>query len=335
MNRRIVMMITATLLLVGGGTYYTSTLNDQSQRSAKQAIPKKLGPRSTIQLEIVIDGGFAYIPSGSNTLNIAYLNSWTYANPLSRGGQRPAVETFSCNVEQMGTDLTVEGDIVEPSSGQTLYDLNKTIVTFPALVNSTASLSATRGVRNTSPFKPSPLNANAWEDLRFIPSLIAEHGAKLNTNWREIVNGYMELKGGTLKGVKPRKFADYTFDFRNGSDSKFMQAITDRTLYTVNVPGDRVEIDLDGDTGPDRIVVKPSGSSNVVRLFLVGKHGASAAKSLGHDDPLKEHCTFYQLFDPVPLPTVWLTPHLVAPGSAADRTKVPKTPGFFCPGDWF
>ena len=228
MKLRSVTMIPAALLLIGGGAYYAYSIGGQAQLPINKSNPKTLVPAG-IQLEVVIDGGFAYIPSG-NTLNIAYLNSWKYANPISRGGKRPAVETYSCNVEQMGTELQIQGNIIEPSSGPTTYDLNETVVTFPALASSTDALSATRGARPGSPFKPAHTdNASEWEDLRFVPSLLAEHGAKLNPKWSELVNGYMVLKGGTLKGVRPGRFADYMFDFRNGSEQEpgFKQAMTE------------------------------------------------------------------------------------------------------------
>jgi hypothetical protein len=333
MNRRGVTMITAALLLTSSGAYYAYSNGGQSKLPVKQTPVKKVAP-SMIRLEIVIDGGFAYIPSGTNTLNVAYLNDFKYTGANDADPATPASTVF-CDVKQMGTELEVTGGtVVVPGPTQTKFDVTGASISFPVLNASTATLSANRPARPSSPFKPAnPANAAEWADLRFIASLRAEHGAKLNPKWRFLVNGVMVLKGGTLKGQKPVRFAGHTFDFRRGPESQFVQSMTDRTLYTVDVVAEQIEIELDSDSGDQKIVVKPTpGPTRMVRLSLTGLHDKNAVLAEGGE--LKEHCTFYQLFDPVPQPTSWLRPRVMAQ-DAATRVLIPHSPGFFCPGEWF
>ena len=335
MNRRIVTMITAAVLLMSGGAYYANSRGDQSKPLEVKKGPVKQVAPSTIRLEVVIDGGFAYIPSGTNTLYVAYLEDWKYTG-ADDSDPKTTESTVFCDVKQMGTELEVksgDGDVVVPGPAQTKFNLDGASVSFPALAASTATLSANRPARPGSPFKPAnPANAAEWADLRFISSLKAEHGARLNQKWRFLVNGFMVLKGGSLTGQQPQRFAGDTFEFKS-SNSQFVQSITDRTLYTVDVPAEQIEIALDGaESGLTKIVVKPRGSSRTVRLTLTGLHQKNTALAVG--DELKEHCTFYQLFDPVPQPPSWFRPRLKAP-DLASRVLIPHSPGFFCPGDWF
>lgn len=325
------MMIAVALLLASSGAYYASSNSGQSTLPAATKRPpvKTLAP-STIRLEIVIDGGFAYIPSG-NTLNIAYLDDWKYTGANDNNPETPASTVF-CDVQQMGTTLKVDdGDIVSPAPTPSEFNLDDTIVTFPALQVSTAALSATRSPRTSSPLKPANANNPAdWEDLRFISSLKAEHPASLNPKWKAIVDGFMVLRGGSLKSQKPIRFGGSTFDFRRGTQSKFAQSMSDRTLYTVDVAADQIEIQLETGSGARKIVVKPRTAARKVRLSVTGAHHKTGTLAVG--DELKEHCTFYQLFEPVPQPSTWLRPYLMAPHTAVLE---PHSPGFFCPGDWF
>jgi hypothetical protein len=333
MNHRSVTIITAAILLISGGAYYAHSSADESQlpiQATKEPV-KKPGP-SAIQLEIVIDGGFAYIPSGTNTLNIAYLNDWKYTGANDLDPETPATTVF-CDVKQMGTKLQVKnGDVVVPGPTQTEFDLDGAVVTFPALQGSSAGLSATRPRRTSSPFKPGNANdPNHWVDLRFISSLRSEHGAKLNPKWKGIVNGAMVVRGGSLKALKPGKFAGSTFEFRRSGKPQFEQSMSDRTLYAVEVMADQIEIELDTDSGVQKIVVRPKpGPTRTVELALTGIHNMIGGLPVGAE--LTEHCTFYQLFDPVPQPATWLRPHLMAPHTAVLQ---PHSPGFFCPGEWF
>lgn len=332
MNRRSVTIITAALLVFGGGAYYASSTSGQQQAPAKK-LPKKILPAS-IQLEIVIDGGFAYIPSG-DTLNIAFLEDFRYTGANDANKETTETTVF-CDVDQMGTDLDVlEGEVVVPGPAQRKFNLDGAAVSFPALDASSGAISASRGPRSSSPFTPvSPDIAAQWTDLRFVSSLKAEHGASLNPKWRFLVNGFMTLKGGTLAGQKPLRFAHETFDFKRGSASEFVQSLTDRTLYTANVNAGQIEILLhEATAGVEKIVVKPSGSSRTVRLAVTGKHQQNN-KPIVPGQELKEHCAFYQLLDPIPQPETWLRPHLVV-RDAESLKRIPRTPGFFCPGDWF
>jgi hypothetical protein len=339
MNRRSVTMITAALLIAAGGWYYANTNGGQSKPLAEITEGAKEFAPSTIRLEIVIDGGFAYIPENPNRLNVAYLDTWKYTGKDDADPDTPESAVF-CDVPQMGTKLEVkegDGDVVVPGPAQTTFNVDYQIVSFPALDGSSATLAANHPRRTTSPFKPTnPAAASEWADLRYVSSLKAEHGARLDPWWRFAVSGFMALKGGTLIGQKPERYGGETFKFKGGENapSPFEQALTDQTLYTVDVRAEQIEIELwSFDTDhEERIVVKPHGSSRTVRLHLTGVHKKTGDLAVGQE--LAEHCTFYQLFDPVPQPKSWLRPYLQAqPG--ATRVLVPHSPGFFCPGDWF
>ena len=333
MNRRGITIVTA-LLLGGGASHFACANGDQAKQAPIAKAAPAIATKPTIRLEIVIDGGFAYIPEGANTLNIAYLNDWTYTGKDDANPETPESQVF-CDVKQIGTTLQVQsGEVVVPSPAQTTFDLDGTAVSFPALRDSTGVLAASRPSRTSSPFKPANPDSNAeWADLRYISSLKDEHGAKLNPKWRFLVNGFMTLRGGTLTGQKPQRFAGQAFDFRRGGSSQFVQSLTDRTVYSVDVAAEQIEIELESDAGLKKVAVKPSaGPARTVRLMLMGMHTKTA--SFGPGDELVEHCTFYQLFDPVPQPTSWLRPHaLPQPGNS--RVLIPHSPGFFCPGDWF
>ena len=337
MNRRGVTILTAALLLLGGGAFYANSMGGQAQPAITKTPPKTIAP-SSIQLEITIDGGFAYIRSGANTLNIAYLEDFKYTG-ANDANPETAASTVFCDVPQMGTELQVAAGTIEtpsPAPAMVKFDVKGAIITFPALASSPAPLGANRPARPATPppFKPAdPSLDSQWNDLRFVPSLLAEHGAKLHPKWRGMVNGYMVLRGGSLKAVKPDRYAGHTFNFRRGKEAGFEQAITDRTVYTVNVPAGRIEIELaEADSGLGKIVVKPDGT-NTVRLKLTGLN-QTTAKGPDVGEPLAEHCTFYQLFNPIPQPHLWLRPYVVA-APTGTRVMVPHTPGFFCPGDWF
>lgn len=353
MNRRSVTMLTAALILSGGGSYLAYTNSGQTKAAAQITKPpiEKVFPFNSIRLEILIDGGFAYIPEEPNTLNIAYLNSWKYtgaddANPTT------TASTVFCDVPQMGTDLAVlDGDVVSPDPTERTFEVSFRGISFPALQNSNAPLNANRPRRTASPHKPAdPGNPADWEDLRFVPSLKSEHGARLNPDWPYMVNGLMVLRGGTLTGQRPGNYmANDTFEFKRNSviarlwtsmamlNRKFEQSVTDRTLYTVDIPAEQVEIELydldDFDFGgSERVVVKPHGASRTVRLQLTGRHEARGMFSQGQQ--LKEHCTFYQLLDPVPQPASWFRVYY-KPQPSTTPQAMPMSPGYFCPGDWF
>jgi hypothetical protein len=178
-----------------------------------------------------------------------------------------------------------------------------------------------------------PGNPAHWEDLTFVPSLTAEHeNTTINRDWRMMVNGRLLLRGGTLKGMPPsfNRVRNDGFDFKESGTSKFEQAVTDRVLYVVDVPGPNIEIELsEAESGLTRIVIAPAAPGQAVRLRLAGLHDPNMGGFVTGAE-LKDHCAFYSLLQPIPPPEKWLRPHHV-PGTGPFGT----TPGYFCPGDWF
>jgi hypothetical protein len=298
---------------------------------------------ATTKLEIEIDGGFAYIPKpADNRLSIAFLDDFTHTAKDPQTG----TDVVYCDVRQLGTELVVErGDITSTTGGPTpsnkTYNLDGAQVTFPALEAANMSLAATRGPRPPSPGRPvDPDNDGHWADLKFVGSLKVEHaGTDVHPDWQNIVNGWLSVKGGTIKGRKPTlvKLVKAGFDFKKGGVSQFEQALTDRTEYVVDVPGSSIEIELkNASSGVTRIVIAPQG--NRVRLKLMGLHDMSK-QELKPGEELKDFCAFYQLLDPRPDPKDWLRPHYVPATVVSASTATPQpigtSPGFFCPGDWF
>jgi hypothetical protein len=286
-------------------------------------------PGVTTELQLEAYGGFAYIPNpAGNRLDIAYLKT---------------TNVPGCNVTQLGVELRViEGNIVEPANypdRSKTFDLAGAVVKFPDLATTSTPLAAVRGARPTAaPFGPQdPKRDDEWHDLKWVPSALSEvPGARLNPAWEGLVDGRLELKGGTIRALYPSDVVvrDAVFEFKNATTS-FRQAITDRTEYLVSVPSDRVVMTLTGQKqGITRIVVTPQVPGGRVRLKLSGIHEQPPAPlPMGH--VLKEHCAFYQLMDPVPPQGAWFIPELTTPAAAATATGGQPSPGRFCPGDWF
>ena len=313
---------------------------------------------SSTRLEIEITGGFAFVaPTSGNILEVAYLNDWVLRKDLNNNGVmepteppvftdvngngvQDANEPDTCNVNQMGFTLTVDRGIVDASVGKTVVagiaeNIDKAVIRFPAL--EAADIPLTIGKSTVWPPTPNlpanPDNEADWKDM--VPTLRSYHGGTINPNWQNMVNGRMVLPGGQIKATMPSipVFKKAHFEFHAGNASKFKAAMTDKMIYTVDLPGSTVELQVTGATsGLTKLVLKPQG--NRVVLKLAGTHDMTVP---GDRAPLKDFCAFYQLLQPMPDPKDFLLPIYIA---AAPATPLPPgsqqpSPGFFCNGDWF
>jgi hypothetical protein len=318
----------------------------------------KVGSVASTKLQIEITGGFAFVaPTTGNKLEIAYLNDWVLRKDTNNNGvmdpNEPAVfddlnnngvrdpnEADTCNVDQIGTDLIVDRGIIDSSVGKTVVagqpeDLNGAVIRFPALENVNIPLTIDKGTTwppaQTMPANPD--NEADWKDM--VPTLRSYHGGTINPNWQTMVNGRVVLPGGHIKSTFPSNpvFKKAHFEFNAGNALKFKAAMTDKMIYTVDVPGSTVELQITGATsGLTKLVLKPQG--NRVVLILRGRHDTTIP---GHQAPLKDFCTFYQLLQPMPDPKDFLTPvYIEAASTTPPPPGSPKpSPGFFCSGDWF
>ena len=321
--------------------------------------PKASG---TTKLQITITGGFAYVaPTGTdNHLEIGYLEDWVLRkdvnnngvmeptepaifDDLNNNGVQDANEPDKCNVNQMGTELVIDRGTIqghEPSAtplpANRVFDLDKAVVKFPALETANIPLTIGRGTAwPPTPDEPAdPDNEGHWKDM--VPSLKAYHaGTTINPNWRDMVNGRVVLPGGNIRATLPSNaiFKKAHFDFHANNAFKFKAAMTDKNIYTVDVPGSTIELQISNATsGLTKLVLQPQG--NRVELILRGKHDSTVP---GDHEPLRDFCTFYQLMQPMPDPKDFLLPIFVAvPPLPTPPPGSPKpSPGFFCSGDWF
>src|SRR5438270_1843408 len=118
-------------------------------------------PAAKTSIDMLIYGGFAYIPSG-NSLEIAYMK---------------ATDHDDCKVTPIGTELQVlEGDIVDaqpnPIPGSKKFDLAGAVVTFPDIENGSSPVAVhPSGRPNIPPVQPAdPNNAADWKDLKWVAS---------------------------------------------------------------------------------------------------------------------------------------------------------------------
>jgi hypothetical protein len=319
---------------------------------------------SSTKLEIQIEGGFAFVaPTTGNKLEIAYLNDWVLRkdtngngvmdptepavfDDLNNNGVRDANESDTCNVDQMGTHLIVDRGSVDTSLGATVVagqpqDIDKAVIRFPALETANIPLTIDKGTTwppapatpGTPAAPANPDNEADWKDM--VPTLRSYHGGTINPSWQTMVNGRMVLPGGNIKATIPSNsvFKKAHFEFKANNALKFKAAMTDRMIYTVDVPGPTVELQVTGATsGLTKLVLKPQG--NRVVLILRGRHNMSVP---GDQAPLKDFCSFYQLLQPMPDPKDFLTPVYIAatPATPPPPGSQKPSPGFFCNGDWF
>jgi hypothetical protein len=277
--------------------------------------------QATTPLTIQIKGGFRYVNSpAQHQLEIAFMKDTMGA----------------CMVHQLGVELSVkDGEIVVPATppADMTFDPGGAVVTIGD--NAAEPLTVVRGAQPSAPFHPASTATDAdWSDLRWVPSLDSLYPAsKLNANWRTMVDGRVVLTHGTLVAAKPSDdvAVNGVFTFSRASDgATFTQALTDRTTYTGQVPGDRVIINLPGArSGISRIEIKPVGGRPVL-LLLTGTHD-QAAPVLKPGDTINHYCAFYELLSPVPPMNERMMPKYM--GDPSKPLLGQPSPGAYCPGE--
>ena len=260
-----------------------------------------------------------------NQLEVAFMKSSTK-------------DDTECDVMQLGVDLTVkDGEIIVPATPPpgNVFDPGGAVVTFGD--NQQERLVVERGPKPGSPNHPtSPDDEASWRDLQWIPNLGAELPKNpLNPKWRELVDGRFVLTHGTLVGAKPsdEDAANSVFTFSRKSDGlSFTQAITDRALFTSEIPGDRVIVNMPGARGGvSRIEVRSVKGAPVV-LLITGKH-PDVPKRLKVGDVITHYCEYYVLMSPVPAFADRLLPAYVGdPGKPLGGNL---SPGAYCSGDFY
>lgn len=327
----------------------------------RATVPSTPASGSSTKLEITVIGGFAFVPSPDRHLEIAYLEDFVLRNDtngngvmdptepvafddVNGNGVKDANEHDTCNIDQIGTELKITRgtiDVSEPVGKQVPaeFNLDKAVVTFPALEAANIALSGGPATWPPSPDVPANTDDEPqWKN--HVPILRQHHGGTINPNWRNMVNGRLVLRGGDIKSTFPSNplLKKANFEFKANNQVKFKAAMTDKMIYTVDVPAGNVEILLSGGSeGFTRLVIKPQG--NKVALQLKGKHATATPPALTSGTPLHDFCAFYQLLQPMPPPAEFLLPHYIPDAALliAQNTSSggAPTPGFFCPGDWF
>lgn len=290
-------------------------------------------PPSTTRLIIEITGGFAYVPDlAARTLEVAYLNDVEIKEKDAAG-----VEKVVCSVDQIGTELLVlRGNIVSPAPPPNrTVNLDKTVVTIPALDTTTTPLTYVRPVGHPNPARPT--STGQWTNLQYVPSLKDFHpNIGIRPTWRNEVNGRMVLKGGTVVATVPTDPAieKADFEFRQGATSRGSFAVTDKIIYTVDVPGTAVELQLTRSVGSTTLKIEPPAPGKPVRLKLHGLHAADGLSSFVQGQEVYDFCSFYSLVEPKQPSSAMVK--MVYNGPPAGYSKVGQpSPGYFCPGDGF
>ena len=288
---------------------------------------------ATTKLIIDITGGFAYVPDQANrTLEVAYLNDVEIKETAA------GVERVVCAVDQIGTELiVVRGNIVSssPPANRT-FNLDKTVVKIPALDNVSTPLTFTRGSWPPAPAKPA--NVSHWQNLLYVPSLKDHHpNSGIRPNWRAEVNGRLVLKGGNIVATLPTdpSIEKADFEFRKGTSSLGSFAVTDKTIYSVDVPGTAIELLLqDSPFNYGTVRIEPTAPGQPVRLKVRGLHHPGAVSSFTTGQEIGDFCAFYSLLEPRPASSDMVKVFYNGPpGMLAGGAK--PSPGFFCMGDWF
>jgi hypothetical protein len=305
-------------------------------------------PRATTRLIIEISGGFAYVPDpGNQHLHVAYLED-VFVPPDTDTNHDMVIDANDepvCDVKQIGTELmVVRGTITDSrptTPGNRTYNLKGAKVTFPDLNGPAPTFVRTL---------PTPTNVTApaaWTDVQFVPSIKEFHAgnSRIIPLWRTKVNGFITLRGGAFVGAVPTDplVASTYFEFKQNGVLKGTSAVTDKIIYTVDVPEDHVEIRFSGSSyGFSRLTIAPTAPGMPVRLRLRGLHSMGSAASYANGDEIKDFCAFYSLFkasptapEPTPMSSssrlkmflVNTTPPLASGGQ--------PSPGFFCDGIWF
>jgi hypothetical protein len=288
------------------------------------------------RLEIEISGGFAYIPSRNDRrLHIAYLNDVV----VREAG------AVVCEVDQVGTELMVVRGVIDLYDGRDpmpptrIFNLDEARLLLPRLENAiNIPLNTPR-----NGWKPTPLKAASpahWRDLQYVPR-ITEHGNLKNHQivpaWQKHpnINGFITLRGGTLEGTTPSDpIAERAlFEYRASGEANTQVSSTDKTIYRVEVPDDKVDIVFTQSAlGYRRLVIKPNSPSEPVRLRLRGLHSMNSPPKDG--DELKDFCAFHTLLTPEVKSPDYVRIFYKAPPRPPGGQGMPS-PGFFCDGNMF
>ena len=310
---------------------------------------------TTTTLIIEITGGFAYIPDvPKRTFEIAYLKDFILGtdtngndkidpseaeyDDLNNNGKRDLGEPDSCNVDEIGTELTVlRGKIVSPAAppANRTFDLDGTVVTIPALDKTTTPLTYTRPIGHPSP--PKPTSSNLWSHLQYVPSLKDFHpNTGIRPSWRDEVDGRVVLKGGSVVATVPTDPAieNADFEFKQGTTPRGNFAVTDKIIYTVDVPGTFVELILARSLASTTLRIEPPAPGRPVRLKLHGLHGADGISSFTKGQEVRDFCAFYSLLEPKQARSNMVRMFYNGPSTNPGPSGQPS-PGYFCPGDGF
>jgi hypothetical protein len=306
-------------------------------------------PRATTRLIIEISGGFAFIPDPSNQrIHVAYLKNVSVP-PDTDTNHDMVIDAHDdpvCNVQQIGTEMMVVRGVITESLPVSLtpanrtYDLAGARITLPDLSGSIPT-----AVRTL----PTPTNVTApasWSDLQFVPSIKEFHtGSQVIPGWRNAVNGFITLRGGKFEAAVPTDplVQSAYFEFKQNGAVVGRSAVTDKVIYTVDVPDDHIVLRFSQSAiGFTKLTIAPPPTGGPVRLRLRGLHSMNSAASYADGDEIKDFCAFYSLFKKTPSsaePTAM---------SSSQRLKMfyknttPRpavgdqpSPGFFCDGIWF
>ena len=276
-------------------------------------------------VEMTVHGGFAYVHDNQQ-LEIGFFNRTAYA-----------CDTTVTAPTQVGTLLSVtSGTITSPNPPSTnQFDLQGTVVTFPGM-DASGSVTALGVGRPNAPFHPANPGTEAnWRDLKWVPFVRPNYTGSINANWRTlpIVDGRVVLTDGKITGLKPSDIGatNGVYRFQRTSDTlTFDQAVTDRTIYKVQLPGTQVVINLTKGGTTTQVVVVPRGAGQPVSLVLAGKHDSAAATPT-----ITHQCAFYELLDPVPPTNQRFIPTLIDAATGVPCLPGGCNPGAYCPGEWF
>lgn len=307
-------------------------------------------PPGTTRLIIEISGGFAYIPDpGNQHLHVAYLGN-VFVPPdtdTNVDGTIDANDEPVCNVQQIGTELmVVRGTITDSqptTPGNRTYNLDGAKVTFQDLRGPAPTFVRTL---------PTPTNVTApatWTDVQFVPSIKEFHSnnSRIISSWRNKVNGFMTLRGGAFVGAVPTDpLVESTyFEFKQNGVLKGTSAVTDKIIYTVDVPQDYVDIRFSGSKPPynfTRLKIEPTAPGMPVKLRLRGLHSMGTAASYANGDEIKDFCAFYSLFrasptapEPTPMSSSARLKMFLVNTTPALASGGQPSPGFFCDGIWY
>jgi hypothetical protein len=177
MARRSGILVVAVLVF-GGATWYFAP-----------AAPAASQPPTT-RLVIEMTGGFAFVPTPQqNLLEVAYLND--------------------VDLRENGNIKVVEHTKNRPAPATKEFDLDGAVVRFPALEKADKALTFDRHAWNTDPPTPgTPTNPDAepdWHNLRFVPSILRNGQLAIRGDWKDVVNGWLELRGGRVTARTVRR----------------------------------------------------------------------------------------------------------------------------------